>query len=107
MHWQTNLTSFCFHHVKLYPPVQKQLTSSYTVVSVLSQSGVIYKQVKLTACDFSLSIESARVQSETFNAIFCFYPGVKEGAGGGCGLMCYSFINESGLLNWLGSTSKE
>lgn len=57
MHWQTNLTSFCFLQVKLYPPVQKQPTSRYAAISVLSQSGVI-QQVKCTACVFSLSIES-------------------------------------------------
>lgn len=57
MHWQTNLTSFCFLQVKLYPPVQKQPTSRYAAISVLSQSAVI-QQVKCTACVFSLSIES-------------------------------------------------
>lgn len=41
MQWQTNLTSFCFLQVKLYPPVQKQPTSRHAVISVLSQSGVI------------------------------------------------------------------
>lgn len=68
---------------------------------------MIYKQVKRSACVFSLRIESAQMQSETFTAIFYIYPGVKKEAVGGCGLMCYSFINEPGLLNGLGSTSKE
>lgn len=107
MHWQTNLTSFCILHMKLYPPVQKQPTSRCADVSVLSQSGVGYKQLIRTACVFSLCTECAQVQSETFTAIFCLYPGVREGAGGGCGLMRYSFINEPRLLNQLGFTSKE
>lgn len=35
------------------------------------------------------------------------FSALKEGAVGGCGLLCYSFENEPGLLNRLGSTSKE
>lgn len=105
MHWQTNWSSFCFLQVKLYPPVRKQPTSRYAIVLALSQSDVIYKQVKRTACVVVLRPESAQVQSEALTAIFCLYPGVK--AEEGCRGMCYSFINESGLLNRLGSTSKE
>lgn len=86
MHLQTIFTSFCFLNVKLYPTVQKKKkpTSKYANISVLSPSGVIYRQVKCTACVFSLNIESTQVQPETFTAIFSLYPGVKDEAEGGC-----------------------